>query len=74
MDDRKGIAVNCRVCHRWKKPLGRSAPLGMANGLCDFECGGYDAEPLPGSLWPGELKSEFGFPCSDYGTVEVPDA
>lgn len=74
MTDRKGIAVVCTTCHRRKKPCGRSAPLEMANGLCDMDsCAGYDADPLPDSLWPGELKSEFGINCSDHATEEVTD-
>lgn len=46
----------CHVCGRRKKPVGRSAPLEMANGLCDQDCKGYDEEPKPGHLWPGELN------------------
>ena len=56
-----GIAVDCTVCGRRKKPRGRSAPLEMANSLCDFECPGYDQAPEPGELWPGETREEFGF-------------
>lgn len=46
--------VYCDVCHLPKKPLGRSAPLEMANGLCDFECPGFDVGPQPDYLWPNE--------------------
>jgi hypothetical protein len=56
-----GKAVDCVVCHRRKKPIGRSAPLEMANSLCDFECEGYMQDPQPGDLWPGETREEFGF-------------
>lgn len=45
----------CSVCHRRKQPWGRSAPLEMANGLCDFECPGNQLEPKAGHLWPGEF-------------------
>ncbi len=56
-----GVAVNCTVCGMRKKPIGRSAPLEMANSMCDHECPGYLQEPLPGSLWPGETQEEFGY-------------
>lgn len=45
----------CTVCGMRKNPRGRSAPLEMANSLCDWECAGYNQEPKPGHLWPGEL-------------------
>ena len=57
----KGVAVECAVCHRMKKPVGRSALLRMANGLCDDDCPGYRQDPQPGSLWPGETREEFGY-------------
>ena len=47
---------HCFVCGMRKNPRGRSAPMEMANGLCDRDCSGYDAEPRAGHLWPGELK------------------
>jgi len=56
-----GVAVTCTVCGLRKKPMGRSAPLEMANSLCDHECPGYNAEPYPGDLWPGETREEFGY-------------
>jgi len=56
-----GKAVDCVVCRRRKKPVGRSAPLEMANSLCDFECEGYYTDPKPGDLWPGETREDFGF-------------
>lgn len=49
-------AVTCIVCGLRKKPIGRSAPLEMANFLCDHECPGYRQEPHPGYLWPGETE------------------
>lgn len=70
---RVGIAVECAVCHRSKKPLGRSAPLEMWNSLCDQECPGYMAVPWPGSLWPGETEEEFGYPITNDGTRELPE-
>jgi hypothetical protein len=56
-----GVAVECVVCHRRKKPVGRSAPDAMAGSLCDSECPGYYEDPRPGQLWPGETREEFGF-------------
>ena len=67
MKDKKGVAVSCTTCRQRKAPIGRSVPLGMP--LCDFECDGYALDPQVGSLWPGELASEFGFPVSDVGTI-----
>jgi len=49
-------APRCDVCHLTKKPRGRSAPLEMANGLCDDHCPGYRQKTLAGHLWPGELE------------------
>ncbi len=66
-----GIAVHCIVCGMRKKPIGRSAPLATANGLCDKDCPGYESAPKPGSLWPGESEMDFGFPCSDNATKEA---
>lgn len=54
-----GVAVTCTVCGQRKKPVGRSAPLGMY--LCDDDCEGYRKEPYPGQLWPGETREEFGY-------------
>jgi hypothetical protein len=56
-----GKAVDCLTCRRRKKPRGRSAPLEMANGLCDQDCEGYNDDPKPGFLWPGETREEFGY-------------
>ena len=71
MSDRKGIAVYCRACKMRKKPIGRSAGLDMAGSLCDSDCEGYYSKPIPGSLWPGELASKFGFSVGDAGTEVV---
>jgi hypothetical protein len=54
-----GVSVTCTVCHKRKKPLGRSAPRGAF--LCDHECPGYYQEPKPGELWSGETRDEFGY-------------
>ena len=56
-----GKAVDCNVCGRCKAPRGRSVPLDMANSLCDDECEGYNQSPLPGELWPGETREDFGY-------------
>ena len=61
IDKEVGKAVNCTVCGLRKKPIGRSAPMAMANSLCDHECEGYYRDPHPGSLWPNETREEFGF-------------
>lgn len=64
-----GVAVYCTRCGLRKKPIGRSAPLALANSLCDDDCPGYRQEPIPGDLWPGETDKEFGFPVRDAGTI-----
>lgn len=69
-----GISVECVECHRRKKPVGRSAPLEMANGLCDLDCDGYGRPPFAGSLWPGESEKEFGYPVADEGTENREEA
>lgn len=56
-----GVPVYCPLCGRIKKPVGRSAAPGMANGLCDDECEGYRQEPYAQQLWPGESCEEFGY-------------
>lgn len=48
--------VECKYCHRKKKPLGRSAPLEMAGYYCTSECPGYWSEPQASDLWPGETR------------------
>lgn len=68
MDDKIGVAVYCKACGLRKKPVGRSAPVALCNALCDHECDGYYGDPRPGSLWPGERASEFGYPCGDDAT------
>lgn len=65
-----GIAVECTVCGLRKKPHGRSAPLEMANSLCDPECDGYQLSPYPGCLWPGETDEDYGFRSCDNATTE----
>ena len=43
----------------------------MAGSLCDWKCPGYNEEPMPGSLWPGESEADFGYPVGPYGWKEV---
>jgi len=50
-EKRFGFEVRCTYCGRMKKPIGRDS---MDNGLCDEDCTGYQAEPEPCDLWPGE--------------------
>ena len=69
-----GITVECTVCGRSKKPHGRSAPMAMANGLCDDDCPGYSQAPLPGCLWPGETAEDFGYHSCNNATKEQADA
>lgn len=64
--ERVGIAVMCTVCGHRKAPRGRSAPPELY--LCNDDCPGYRQEPFPGSLWPGESESEFGYAIGDEGT------
>jgi hypothetical protein len=68
--DKVGVAVSCVVCGHRKAPVGRSVPVGMY--LCDFECPGYDVEPRPGHLWPGESEAEFGYPVPEHATAHRP--
>jgi hypothetical protein len=44
----------CTVCHKRKKPEGRSAPLAMCASVCDQDCRGYYYAPRAGHLWPEE--------------------
>jgi len=55
-DCKTGCAPMCSVCLMRKKPIGRSAPMEMANSLCDSDCVGYRQDPTPCDLWPGEAK------------------
>ena len=60
-----GEIHRCDRCGRTKKPIGRSAPLEMASGLCDDDCPGYRESPEPDSLWPGETREQFGYPSRE---------
>lgn len=61
MEEKVGVIVYCTLCHRVKKPCGRSAPMETAGSYCDSDCSGYYEEPKPGQLWPGETQEEFGY-------------
>lgn len=63
-----GVEVRCATCGYMKKPVGRSAPLGLH--LCDDHCPGYRQAPRPGSLWPDESEAGFGYPVDAVGTEE----
>lgn len=63
--DEVGISVECSVCGMRKKPIWRCEPPEMANSLCNHECPGYDAVPLPCSLWPGERWGD-SLPCTHH--------
>lgn len=56
-----GSSVECVACGQTKQPTGRDAPMGML--MCNDECPGYRCQPLPGSLWPGESREDFGYRC-----------
>lgn len=66
-DDYFGYRATCTICSRTKKPVGRSAPVDSY--MCEpfhekinpSGCEGYDLEPLPSHLWPGESEADFGF-------------
>ena len=64
-----GIRVDCTICSYMKKPHGRSGPIERM--LCDCHCEGYDLDPKPGCLWPGETDEDFGYPCCDAATRPV---
>jgi len=69
---RIGVAIECGVCGYVKKPVGRSAPMGMS--YCDDDCAGYRQAPYPGSLWPRESEADFGYPVGVDGTTDAPTA
>jgi hypothetical protein len=63
-----GIGVNCEVCRKQKRPIGRSVPLEMAMDLCSDACDGFYEPPYSGSLWPGESEADFGHMVGTDGT------
>lgn len=56
---RVGRAVYCLLCERPKKPVGRDLAPAMSGSYCTHdECPGYDIEPWPDNLWPGEESDD----------------
>lgn len=52
-----GERAICRTCSKPKAPAGRDLATAAAGSWCTaHECEGYDQEPKPGTLWPGELE------------------
>ena len=62
-----GYRAICGTCGRTKQPAGRSAPMDMVmctpyHAIIDpHGCPGYNTDPLPSNLWPGESEADFGF-------------
>lgn len=65
-----GSSVECACCGRYKAPRGRSVPMEIEGSYCARECPGHDCAPLPGDLWPGETREEFGYPCATAGELD----
>ena len=65
MPSEVGAPVECVICHKRKRPVGRSVPIEMESSLCHYECPGYYEEPKPSDLWPGESRAEFGYGGDD---------
>lgn len=55
-DENCEVMPECLICHQRKKPIGRDAAPGSS--YCGHDCKGYNEEPYPGHLWPGELARE----------------
>lgn len=69
---KRGINVYCVVCKRSKAPRGRSLPHQVYDSYCNRDnCIGYDHDPFPGDLFPGETEEDFGYPVSRNATEEV---
>lgn len=64
-----GVDVECAICGKRKKPVGRSAPVELY--MCNSECKGYYEDPHVGSLWPNESEYDFGYPVGIIGTREI---
>lgn len=48
----------CTTCNRLKAPRGRDVPAGMGSAYCaQGGCPGYEAQPLPDTLWPDERRA-----------------
>ena len=68
-NNKVGISVDCVVCGKQKKPRGRDAPV--SSPYCTYGCTGYQKEPLPGSLWPGESEADFGYFVGECGVETI---
>ena len=51
-----GPLVRCATCNQLKSPWGRDG--GYYGPPCDWDCEGYELEPRPDTLWPGEVCGE----------------
>ena len=69
---RVGVAVQCETCGKTKTPHGRDAGALAANSYCDTDCPGYNDDPIPGCLWPGETDEDFGYRSPDCLGASVP--
>ena len=58
---RIGIVVRCATCGNEKQPHGRSVSPLMVYCSPYSGCPGYEQDPKPGCLWPGETEDDFGF-------------
>jgi len=38
---------------------------------CYDQCKGYEEDPKPGCLWPGETEEEFGYQICSHATMEI---
>ncbi len=65
-----GIRVTCSTCGKPKAPHGRSVAWAMTDSLCSHHCAGYNEDPRPGCLWPGETAEDFGYHSCDHATEE----
>jgi hypothetical protein len=65
---RVGRDVDCPVCGRPKKPIGRCLEWDAEEGYCtEDNCKGYKSLPHADTLWPGEEGEE------GEDTVDIPD-
>jgi hypothetical protein len=42
----------------------------LQSAYCDGDCDGYYVDPRPGSLWPGESETDFGYTVGSDATEE----
>ncbi len=58
--------VYCLSCDFPKKPWGRSVSP-HEGPQCSYDCPGYREDPQPSDLFPGERRSDFGYPKPEEG-------